>query len=60
VDLILPTLCQGKEYKSTLFRLLVREILAGKVIHPALVTFADPDYINQLLNDYAEGELTLR
>jgi len=57
VSLVLPLICPKKEFSSPSSRLMLRELIVCKVLHPMLTQFADTDYINQYLEYFAAREL---
>ncbi|KAJ2551941.1 tRNA (guanine-N(7)-)-methyltransferase (tRNA(m7G46)-methyltransferase) [Coemansia sp. RSA 1933] len=54
VDLIVPLVLAPEQSGLAAHRVLVREILTGAVLAPAVTSFADPDTINQLLGSQLE------
>ncbi|KAJ2657810.1 tRNA (guanine-N(7)-)-methyltransferase (tRNA(m7G46)-methyltransferase) [Coemansia sp. RSA 1200] len=54
VDLVVPLILPPEQTGLSAHRVLVREILAGAVLAPAVASIADPDTINQLLGAQLE------
>ncbi|KAJ2399070.1 tRNA (guanine-N(7)-)-methyltransferase (tRNA(m7G46)-methyltransferase), partial [Coemansia sp. RSA 2559] len=54
VDLIVPLVLPPEQSALAAHRVLVREILTGAVLAPAVASIADPDTVNQLLGSQLE------
>ncbi|KAJ3121702.1 Intermediate filament protein [Nowakowskiella sp. JEL0407] len=56
---ILKLLCPENELKSKIVRIFLREVIASRILQPAVEYLADPDYWNQLIEtlvDYLSAE----